>query len=448
MAQVINTNSISLMAQNNLNKSQSALGTAIERLSSGLRINSAKDDAAGQAISNPFTSNINGLTQASRNANDGISLAQTTEGALDEINDNLQAIRTLTVQSQTGTNSTSDLQSIQDEVTQRLAEIDRISQQTDFNGVKVLSTDKSLSIQVGANDGETISIDLKKIDSNSLKLGTFNVNGPTGTQTGVTVAPTTNVAATGSVSVSSVTLSAGTNDANTDIEAGSLVKNDDGYFVKTSDGDYYAATVSTDGTGKLTATFADDAEVEAAAPTDTTAVATGSAIATTYDSATGITATGDAADIAAGTLVKDDNNNYYVKTDKGAYSATVSIADDGTLTATVAADAKATTPGINDSNTASTVDRAKTSLVQDKTGHYFIKDETAGSTDATVKYYAAKVTTNDDGNVTAASYDSSKALTAATSDPLATLDDALSTVDTMRSIWVRCKTGSSPPLTT
>ncbi|WP_074012377.1 flagellin [Candidatus Sodalis sp. SoCistrobi] len=410
MAQVINTNSISLMAQNNLNKSQSALGTAIERLSSGLRINSAKDDAAGQAISNRFTSNINGLTQASRNANDGISLAQTTEGALDEINDNLQAIRTLTVQSQTGTNSTSDLQSIQDEVTQRLAEIDRISQQTDFNGVKVLSSDKSLSIQVGANDGETISIDLKKIDSNSLKLGTFNVNGPTGTQTGVTVAPTTAVGATGNVSVSSVTLSAGTNAAKADIEAGSLVKNDDGYFVKTSDGDYFAATVSTDGAGKLTATVADAATAEAVAPDDTTAITTGSAIATTYDSATGITAT---AAIAAGTLVKDDNNNYYVKTDNGSYSATVSVADDGTLTATV--------------------DSAKTSLVQDKNGHYFIKDETAGSTDATVKYYAAKVTTDDDGNVTAASYDSSKALTAATSDPLATLDDALSTVDTMRS---------------
>ncbi|MGP8334731.1 flagellin N-terminal helical domain-containing protein, partial [Serratia sp. CY43514] len=108
MAQVINTNSLSLMAQNNLNKSQSSLGTAIERLSSGLRINSAKDDAAGQAISNRFTANIKGLTQASRNANDGISLAQTTEGALNEVNDNLQNIRRLTVQAQNGSNSSSD----------------------------------------------------------------------------------------------------------------------------------------------------------------------------------------------------------------------------------------------------------------------------------------------------------------------------------------------------
>ncbi|MGY0152178.1 FliC/FljB family flagellin [Edwardsiella tarda] len=176
MAQVINTNSLSLMAQNNLNKSQSALGTAIERLSSGLRINSAKDDAAGQAISNRFTANINGLTQASRNANDGISLAQTTEGALNEVNDNLQNIRRLTVQAQNGSNSSSDLQSIQDEINQRLSEIDRISQQTDFNGVKVLSKDQKLTIQVGANDGETIDIDLKNINSDKLGLSNFSVN--------------------------------------------------------------------------------------------------------------------------------------------------------------------------------------------------------------------------------------------------------------------------------
>ncbi|MEL5425730.1 FliC/FljB family flagellin [Serratia nevei] len=175
MAQVINTNSLSLMAQNNLNKSQSSLGTAIERLSSGLRINSAKDDAAGQAISNRFTANIKGLTQASRNANDGISLAQTTEGALNEVNDNLQNIRRLTVQAQNGSNSTSDLNSIQDEITQRLKEINRISEQTDFNGVKVLSSEQKLTIQVGANDGETIDIDLKKINAEELGLKDFSV---------------------------------------------------------------------------------------------------------------------------------------------------------------------------------------------------------------------------------------------------------------------------------
>ncbi|HDS1234721.1 FliC/FljB family flagellin [Pluralibacter gergoviae] len=174
MAQVINTNTLSLVAQNNLNKSQASLGTAIQRLSSGLRINSAKDDAAGQAISNRFTANINGLTQASRNANDGISIAQTTEGALNEINDNLQNIRRLTTQAQNGTNSDSDRQSIQDEIDARLQEIDRISQQTEFNGVKVLSKDQALSIQVGANDGQTIDIQLNKIDASTLGMDTFN----------------------------------------------------------------------------------------------------------------------------------------------------------------------------------------------------------------------------------------------------------------------------------
>ncbi|PIJ48340.1 flagellin [Erwinia sp. OLTSP20] len=177
MSQVINTNSFSLITQNNMKKSQSALSTAIERLSSGLRINSAKDDAAGQAIANRFTSNIEGLTQAARNANDGISIAQTTEGSLSEINNNLQRIRELTVQAQNGTNNQSDLDSIQDEITTRLNEIDRVSGQTQFNGVKVLSGDNTMKIQVGANDGETITIDLKAITSKTLGLTGFNVNG-------------------------------------------------------------------------------------------------------------------------------------------------------------------------------------------------------------------------------------------------------------------------------
>ena len=176
---VINTNTLSLVAQGNLSKSQSALGTAIERLSSGLRINSAKDDAAGQAIANRFTANIKGLTQAARNANDGISIAQTTEGALNEINNNLQRIRELSVQAANGTNEASDLNSIQDEINQRLDEINRVSAQTQFNGVNVLGKDAGkLSIQVGANDHESIAIGLRTIDAQSLGLSTFNVTGP------------------------------------------------------------------------------------------------------------------------------------------------------------------------------------------------------------------------------------------------------------------------------
>ena len=179
MASVINTNTLSMVTQQNLNQSQNALNTSMERLSSGLRINSAKDDAAGQAIANRMDSQITGLSQAQRNANDGISVAQTAEGALNQVNDNLQRVRELTVQAANGTNSAEDKQSIQDEINLRLAEIDRISEQTSFNGVDVLNTDASLSIQVGANDGETIEIDLQKTNKSTLGLDGFNVGTPT-----------------------------------------------------------------------------------------------------------------------------------------------------------------------------------------------------------------------------------------------------------------------------
>ncbi|MFJ5485854.1 flagellin N-terminal helical domain-containing protein [Pectobacterium actinidiae] len=148
----INTNIMSLVTQNNLNKSQSSLGTAIERLSSGLRINSAKDDAAGQAIANRMTAQVKGLTQAARNANDGISLTQTAEGNLNEINNNLQRIRELAVQAASDTNTEDDRTSIGTEIQQRLDEIDRISKTASFNGTALLDgTATSIKIQVGAN---------------------------------------------------------------------------------------------------------------------------------------------------------------------------------------------------------------------------------------------------------------------------------------------------------
>ncbi|MFV7283259.1 FliC/FljB family flagellin [Citrobacter cronae] len=259
MAQVINTNSLSLLTQNNLNKSQSALGSAIERLSSGLRINSAKDDAAGQAIANRFTANIKGLTQASRNANDGISVAQTTEGALSEINNNLQRVRELSVQAANGSNSSSDLTSIQDEINQRLAEINRVSEQTDFNGKKVLNQDGQLTIQVGAKDGETITIDLKKINSTTLGLDGLDVS---------------NVATSikdGSTVQGKVTITGKIQDtvAGAAVAGATLEKKGSDYFVK--DGaDYYKATVD-EKAG--TVSYAKNAANKlAAAPTGTTSV--------------------------------------------------------------------------------------------------------------------------------------------------------------------------------
>jgi len=149
----LNTNVMSLIVQNNLRGSQQSMQTAMQRLSSGLRINSAKDDPAGQAIANRMTAQIKGMTQAIRNTNDGISMVQTAEGSLNQINDNLQRIRELSVQAANGTNSSNDLASIQAEIGQRMEEIDRVAGQSNFNGIGLLNETRSLNIQVGANAG-------------------------------------------------------------------------------------------------------------------------------------------------------------------------------------------------------------------------------------------------------------------------------------------------------
>jgi flagellin len=170
---VINTNVMSLNAQRNLSTNSADLGTTIQRLSSGLRINSAKDDAAGLAISERFTTQIRGMDQAARNANDGISLAQTAEGALGEIGNNLQRIRELAVQSRNATNSSDDRAALQKEVEQLQAEIGRVAETTNFNGTKLLDGSfTAQSFQVGANQGETIDIEAIANASTSA-LGTW-----------------------------------------------------------------------------------------------------------------------------------------------------------------------------------------------------------------------------------------------------------------------------------
>ncbi len=159
MALTINTNVASLNAQRNLGASQSSLNKSMQRLSSGLRINSAKDDAAGLAISDRMTAQIRGLNQAARNANDGISLAQTAEGALQESTNILQRMRELAVQSSNDTNSASDRASLNDEVVQLKAELDRIAETTEFNGRKVIDGSLSNAVfQVGANAGANQTI--------------------------------------------------------------------------------------------------------------------------------------------------------------------------------------------------------------------------------------------------------------------------------------------------
>lgn len=175
MPQFINTNIASLNAQRSLNGSQGALQTALQRLSSGLRINSAKDDAAGMAISARMTSQINGSNQAIRNANDGISMAQTAEGAMIQITDNLQRIRELAVQAANASNSASDRAALNNEASQLIAEIDRVAQNTSFNGVKLLDgTFTTQNFQVGADAGSSNQISISSIASarsNALGVG-------------------------------------------------------------------------------------------------------------------------------------------------------------------------------------------------------------------------------------------------------------------------------------
>lgn len=475
MAQVINTNSLSLLTQNNLNKSQSSLGTAIERLSSGLRINSAKDDAAGQAIANRFTANIKGLTQASRNANDGISIAQTTEGALSEINNNLQRVRELSVQATNGTNSQSDLDSIQNEITQRLSEIDRVSGQTQFNGVKVLSADSSMKIQVGANDGETITIDLKEITSSTLGLNGFNVNGKGDVantaatlkdMTGLTASAsgtvgvtqyTNNAAKASSSDILAAVGTTGTDKVNTtaNVGLGTTAATDYTYdkssntykaasvtgvdnadvaaFLNTKAGDTTKATVSIGGksqdviidkTGNLTA--ADDG---ATLYLDGTGNLTKTA-AVAGDPAATLTNLADATGGKVATIKTDKGT--FTSAGTGDFTATnVVVAGDtfsnavknGTYTATVSGNAYTVTAGAVGAN--AFMNEGKLSTTPPT---YFAQADGSITTteDATLGKTVYKTA---DGKLTTAEKSESEK----SADPLKALDDALAKVDALRS---------------
>ncbi len=186
MAQIINTNTMSLNAQRNLTTSSSSLATSIQRLSSGLRINSAKDDAAGLAISERFTTQIRGINQAARNANDGISLAQTAEGALGEVGNNLQRIRELAVQARSATNSASDRQALNAEVQLLKQEIQRVAEQTNFNGTSLLDGSfTNQAFQIGADQGQTINIS-QIANANVHKLGSWTSASTDASSQGVT----------------------------------------------------------------------------------------------------------------------------------------------------------------------------------------------------------------------------------------------------------------------
>ncbi len=213
MAQVINTNVSSLNAQRNLNMSQSSLATSLQRLSSGLRINSAKDDAAGMAIADRMTSQIRGLNQAVRNANDGISLAQTAEGGLSALGDNLQRMRELAIQSANATNSASDRDSLNAEVQALMAEITRVANTTQFNGLNLLDgTFSAQQFQVGANANQTIAVTIGSAKTTS--LGSWGGEGASVVSSAV-VDGTAGVAWTSSSTISINGVSAGASVADT-----------------------------------------------------------------------------------------------------------------------------------------------------------------------------------------------------------------------------------------
>ncbi len=209
MPQIINTNIMSLNAQRNLNRSQASLQTSLQRLSSGLRINSAKDDAAGLAISERFTSQIRGLSMAARNANDGISLAQVAEGALQEVSNILQRIRELAVQSINATNSPSDRKALHAEVAQLTAELDRIAKSAEFNGQKILDgTFGTALFQVGANANQTIVATTANFKTQ--QYGDYRITGYASDLSAATFGAQGSIIIAGSEGIATVNTNAGT----------------------------------------------------------------------------------------------------------------------------------------------------------------------------------------------------------------------------------------------
>lgn len=439
---VINTNIMSLVAQQNLGKSQDALTTAMERLSSGLRINSASDDAAGQAIANRMSSQITGLGQAQRNANDGISIAQTTEGALNQVNDNLQRIRELSVQAGNETNSEADLQSIQDEIIQRQNEINRIAEETNFNGVNVLASDQSIKIQVGANDSELIDVNLQSINSQTLDIDTLDVRSMTFTddlqERDAVIDP--------EWEEFSYTLDG----ASFELQVG-----DDNqlYALETTSSTYHEASFDTE-TGTVTigsaiGTAGDLAGQGVAISTGTEfdtgeGVATLGAVSTTIEPELDIAnvfQVNSSATTATGYYVEDVDGNFYaaqLDTATGEFTvefttATVVQADiattaggaPSTLGLAVSADQVLTTvqPAADLSTIAADLDveEEDLTLYRDTRNDSWVigSEDDAGN----MTYYAARVNANDELRLG----------DEITVDPLATLDSALAQVDSLRS---------------
>ena len=346
MPQVINTNVQSLNSQRSLNMSQNTLATSLQRLSSGLRINSAKDDAAGLAISQRMTSQINGLNQASRNANDGISLAQTAEGGLQSITESLQRMRELAVQSSNATNTATDRAALQNEVDQLVQQINTVAGQTAFNGVKVLDgTFNSQSFQVGANSGETIAVSsIASAKADALGVGT----------------------------TSSYSTSLSATVTNGAISTGGITVNGYGVGPSVSDGVSSSATVTGAAIASTAVIAAGDIKINgvdigAADPTTgTTATLQGDAIVTAINlltSSTGVTASN-----AAGTLTLTSKDGKDIKIElsgtatlakTGLTAGTTGVGSDSAIAKAAAFNTVTGQTGVSATATATSVTSAK-----------------------------------------------------------------------------------------
>ena len=334
MASTINTNINSLIAQNNLSTSQNSLATSMQRLSSGLRINSAKDDAAGLAISQRMTAQINGLNVAARNANDGISMSQTAEGAMASVTDNLQRMRELAVQSANATNSDSDRAAMQQEVSQLSSEIDRVATQTDFNGTKLLDgTFSAKQFQVGANAGQTISI-ASIASARTSDLGVFtgfvNQTASIGTASDTASAKTITVGSGGPIALGTVA---------TDAKAISAALNASGVSGLTASANATAVagattTVTTTAAGTSSFTLNGVTISVGATTNGTTNRANAIAAINQQSAATGVTATDDGTGVA---LKAADGRNITVAGFSAGTATGTTIADFGLATGTAGA---------------------------------------------------------------------------------------------------------------
>jgi len=344
MALTVNSNIASLNAQRNLSSSSNNLSTSLERLSSGSRINSAKDDAAGLQISNRLTSQVNGLGVAVKNANDGVSIAQTAEGALQETTNLLQRMRDLALQSANGSNSDTDRESLQKEVTQLKSEIDRISSTTSFGGQKLLDgTFGSRDFQVGSNANETINVFVGRMDADGLE-GTIaaKTEATAATTTGVDISAGVATAATGELTIkvgSGDAVSVAVNDGDTATTLAERINNKG----------ITDMTASVGGTGELVLTAnkvgsevlaadativigGDDATVTAVfggAGTDVTVTGTSATVAASSDNVTSIdisTAEGaqDAIQIIDGAIATIDSQRADLGAIQNRFESTIS----------------------------------------------------------------------------------------------------------------------------